>query len=217
MMQIEEDHISTGFVPVICWLLKLSLIYILSWKITCLDVYLKLVDDNKAFTAVGSLINSHGTRLEDFDRSRLTNLRLVSASFKTSGLTTIFSSGWKTSTRDFSRKGTIGLLVWNTSRKPFRCEATSWKNCIFNGTYLSRWCFTNVSYEAFFGRLLFDKLCQCFTTFTIFGQSSIALLATSSSSTQHVAQNLIRRNWAIRELRLAEGPPSQSSGFVIKG
>ena len=43
----------------------------------------KLVDDNKAFGAVGSLINSHGTRLEDFDRSRLTNLRLISASFKT--------------------------------------------------------------------------------------------------------------------------------------
>ena len=43
----------------------------------------KLVNDNKTFVAVGSLINSHGTRLEDFDRSRLTNLRLISASFKT--------------------------------------------------------------------------------------------------------------------------------------
>ena len=52
----------------------------------------KLMDD-KAFVAVGSLINSYGTRLEDLDRSRLTNLRLVSASFKTSGLTTVFSSG----------------------------------------------------------------------------------------------------------------------------
>ena len=65
----------------------------------------KLVDDNKAFVAVGSLINSHWMTLENFDRSWFTNVRLVSASFKTSALTTIFSSGWKTSMRDFSRKG----------------------------------------------------------------------------------------------------------------
>ena len=112
---------------------------------------------NENFVAVGSFINSQKRRFSEFERS-LDNFKLELAWSKTSGLTTTSIKVWRKPIKAYSRKGPIGLLVWNNC-------ATSWKNGILTGIALSKWCLTSISEDLFLGRLLLHKPCQCLMVF----------------------------------------------------
>ena len=115
-----------------------TIICLAFFKEDCCFSFDRSVDRNEDFVAVGNFINSQERRFPEFERSSLGYFKLELAWSKTSGLITIFSKVWRTPTKPCSRKGTIGLLVWNNCKKPSSCEAASYEAT-------SKWCQTSIS------------------------------------------------------------------------
>ena len=103
-----------------------TIICLAFFKEDCCFSFDRSADHNEDFVAVGNFINLQG-RFSEFGRSNLDNFKLELAWSKMSGLITIFSKVWRTSTKPCSRKGTIGLLVWNNCKKPLSWEAASYE------------------------------------------------------------------------------------------
>ena len=83
-------------------------------------------DRNEDFVAAGSLINSQG-RFSEFERSNLNNFTPELTCSKASGLTFIFiKCGEHLQEHASTRKGTIGLLIWNNCKEHLSWEVTSW-------------------------------------------------------------------------------------------
>ena len=117
------------------------------------------------------------------------------------------------------KNGITGLSVWNCFRYEHIMLATSTKNCNFTFINTSVWWVTKVSYELFLlGCFDLHKVWKCFMTFTAFSQTSIARMATCSSSTQCVRQNNNGKtsevfNWMYRSLRAGESLNSCHMAF----
>ena len=116
---------------------RLVLHFLRSWHFLSTG---KVQDFNKALVAVGSFTNLRSMRFSDFTKSILISLKLDTLqqiSSGTSALKITFITLWNISTRDASKKGTLGLSVWKASKKPLSWLAISMKNCNFTGMDLS--------------------------------------------------------------------------------